>query len=328
MTAQDSKRYSPKKHTSAHRGAWLCYVTVFIAVLFFKNAYAASAWVAEGLRTCAFRLIPSLFPFLVISSAALELGAARIVPKWAKRVFGKVFGIGGDGTCAVLLGWLCGFPIGAKCADSLYAGGKISADEYKKIVCTASTPSPAFLISAVGVGMLGSASKGIILYLISVFASISVGILLCHALPSSPVRVDTDTGNARRPFSGVFTRAISDSAVGMLNICAFVIFFSAFLGVTEQALSFAELSSTASSLIFSIFELTSGLVRICEHTGSLQLCALAVGWSGFSVHFQTLSLCSGRPIGTPLYLSVHLLRALLCFIIASVAELAASAVII
>lgn len=313
MTAGDSK-----KHMSARRGAWLCYVTLFIIILFFKNASAASAWVAEGLRTCAFRLVPSIFPFLVLSSMVTELGASRIIPKHIKHIFGKAFGVGDGGTCAIILGWLCGFPIGARCAGSLYSSGKISANEYKKIVCTASTPSPAFLISAVGVGMLGSASLGVALYLTSVFASVTVGLLLSRTLRSEPVNSSELPQGYRRSFSKVFTCAVSESATGMLNICAFVIFFSAFLGVTEQVLSFAELSSAASSIIFSIFELTSGLTRICEHTGSLPLCALAVGWSGFSVHFQTLSLCSEKPIGIPLYLSVHLLKALLCFTMALV----------
>lgn len=323
MTAENSK-----KHAATHRRAWLCYVTLFIAILFFKNASAAAAWVAEGLRTCAFRLIPSLFPFLVLSSAALELGASRIVPKGIKRMFGKLFGVSGDGTCAIILGWLCGFPIGAKCAGSLYASGKISANEYKKTVCTASTPSPAFLISAVGIGMLGSAARGVILYFISVLASVSVGILLGRVLPSEPCRGTGDAGNVRRSFSGALTRAVTESASGMLNICAFVIFFSAFLGVAEQLLSFAELSPAALSVIFGAFELTSGLTLICEHTGSLPLCALAVGWCGFSVHFQTLSICSEEPVGIPLYLSVHFWRALFCFVAALAAELLSGAAVI
>lgn len=242
----------------------------------------------------------------------------RLVPKTIQRLFHRLFGVGTDGATAIFLGWLCGFPVGARCAANLYEEKRIDGGEYKKLVCISSTPSPAFLIGAVGSGMLGSVSLGIALYTVSLISSIAVGIILGRTVHStSPDNVKV--GRERRiSFSEIFTKAVSESAVGMLNICAFVIFFSAFLGVLGQSLAFLSLSDTAEALMFGIFELTSGLSRICALPLSVAfpLCALAVGWSGLSVHFQTLSVCSRKPLGIPVYFLVHLLRAALCFVMA------------
>jgi hypothetical protein len=118
----------------------------------------------------------------------------------------------------------------------------------------------------------------------------------------------------RAKFSEAFTKAVSQSALGMLNICAFVVFFSAFLGVLEQLFSRINLPDTLTSLIFCAFELTTGLSKICSQHSPLvlSLCALGVGWSGLSVHFQTLSVCSPRPLNIPLYFAFHAVRVIIC----------------
>jgi hypothetical protein len=47
---------------------------------------------------------------------------------------------------------------------------------------------------------------------------------------------------------------------------------------------------------------------------ALPLCALAVGWSGMSVHFQTISSCSAPVSFTPYFLA-HTARCLICLVL-------------
>ena len=307
-----------KKSLPSSRGIGLCYVCLFLVIIFFKNASAASLWVSQGLRVCALGLIPSLFPFMVLSSLLLSLGTGRLIPKAVRRTFKAVFGVGSEGTSAIILGWACGFPVGAKCACELASSGRIDDSEYKKIVMISSTPSPAFLIGAVGRGMLGSVSVGASLYVLSLVSSIAVGIFLGRAFKSHS---NDDPRSQRRTvpkLSDALTRAVSQSALGMLNICAFVIFFCAFLGVLEGILRPLGISDTATSVIFTVFELTTGLARITSQASplTLPLCAFAVGWSGLSVHLQTLSVCASHPIGVRSLLVTHAVRALFCFLLA------------
>jgi asparagine N-glycosylation enzyme membrane subunit Stt3 len=108
----------------------------------------------------------------------------------------------------------------------------------------------------------------------------------------------------------------------MMNVCAFVIFFSAFLGVLEQSIKFLGLSDTAHAVVFCIFEMTTGLYRICSLSlaSALPLCALAAGWSGLCIHFQTIAICGGTGLRLSRYFTVQLLRALLCAGVCCIAQ--------
>ncbi len=295
-----------------------CYMCTFIAILFFKNSSAAAEWVTRGLLLCSKRLIPSLFPFMVLSSLAVASGAGTTVFRILAKPFGALFGISADGTSALALGWLCGFPVGAKCAHELFVADKISAREYNTLLCICATPSPAFLIGTVGGGMLGSKSAGAFLYAISLVSSALIGIFL-HILHGRADLKQLPKASFERPraFSEIFTHAISDAGLGMLNICAFVVFFCAFLGALEGLLMPLGLSPVFTALLFGFFELTSGLERICSLSAPnvFALAALTTGWSGLSVHFQTMSICRAQGTKFTPYIAASALKGLLCLIL-------------
>ncbi len=292
------------------------YMSVFVLILFFKNSSAAAAWVSEGLFLCATRLIPSLFPFMVLSSLMVSSGAGAGIFKLASKPFGALFGIGEHGTAALILGWLCGFPVGAKCAYELLRDQRITQWEYKTILCTSSTPSPAFLIGTLGKGMLGNASHGILLYAVSLLTSSLIGVFM-HALhrEDSPVASARLAQSAECSFAVSLTHSIAEAGLGMLNVCAFVVFFSAFLGVLEGVLQGIAISDISMSVLFCFFEITTGLSRIASLPLSqpLPLCALAVGWSGLSVHFQTMSICSKAHLPFSPYILTQAIKGIMCF---------------
>lgn len=294
----------------------VCYMCVFLLVLFFKNSDAASVWVSRGLELCAKKLIPSLFPFMALSSLMILSGAGEKIFKIFERPVCGLFGVGKECCAPIILGWLCGFPVGAKCASELLSSDSVTLEEYKRILCISSMPSPAFLIGAVGNGMLHNAVLGIALYFISLASCMATGIFIkIIAGRTEPPKKNI----AKRPpdsFAVCVTRSVTESSVSMLYVCGFVVFFSAFLGAMEGVLSFFCLSETCTSMIFCFFEMTSGLSRLCTFSNtSLPLMAMAVGWSGLSVHFQTAAMCSAEKRGFVAYLMSHTARTVLCGIL-------------
>ena len=93
-----------------------------------------------------------------------------------------------------------------------------------------------------------------------------------------------------------FTRAVTDSTTGMLCVCGFVVFFSAFVGALDGFVCSMMGESVITDAIFGFFEITVGLSRITSADISAPitfvLCAAASAWSGLSVHLQVISLCS------------------------------------
>ena len=312
---------TPKKHRililPSYRKAAVWLMTIFIIFLFFKSSEAAAKYVGAGVLVCTKSLIPSLFPFMVVSSLFVSSGLDSFVGRTLGRPLGKLLGLSGKGAGAVLIGFACGFPVGARCGAQLVLSGKISREEFVRILCICSVPSAPFLIRVLGNDMLGSALAGGIVWLSCILSALTVGIFLARV---KPIKKESSWGATQKTslprFSEALTYAIKDGARGMFYVCAFVIFFSAFLGALEDALSPLAIGNTENALLFSVFELTSGIKKVCALDTSMRLplCALCAGWSGLSVHFQTMAISGGTGVRFFPYVLSHLVRSLLSFL--------------
>ena len=290
-------------------------LSLFSLLLIFRNPDIAITHMSSALRLCARTLIPSLFPFMVLSELMVSGNAVALISPLLRRPAKALFGISGEGAAAVLLGLICGFPIGAKTAAALYKKGSIGKRELTHILTFSNNPSSAFLISAVGASMFDDRHFGVLLFAISTVSALVVGIvgkfINRPSADSSPVFVKRTEEKPPRAVE-VFTGAVTSSALSMLSICAFVVFFSTLVGVLEYTVNAAALPEAVSTLWFGFFELTSGVWKASSvPTFGPYLAAAIVGWSGLSVHFQIMSICHGCDISFTPYILAKLASAIL-----------------
>lgn len=287
--------------TKTKRRAAFFLASLFLLLMFFKNATVAASAIADGLRLCATTLIPSLFPLMVASELLVLSGAVERLGRFLSRPCRTLFGLSGDAFCAVLLGMLCGFPIGTRCAVSLYRDGRINEEDLSRVLAFSNHPSSAFLLSTVGLSLFGSFRIGLLLYLSTLLSSLLLQIFF-HLLRWDK-RKKAGTRKARTlpplsseppSFASALSAAVSSSALSLLSICAFVIFFSALVESLTHLCAGLSLSPAATALLFGIFELTGGVshAALCPARIAPYLCAFSVGWAGLSVHFQLLYLTS------------------------------------
>ena len=284
-------------------------MAIFLLCLLLKNAEIAVDHMRAGLRLCASTVIPSLFPFMVVSEWLVSSGIGNRRGRSARRFLG----ISGEALPAILLGALCGFPVGAKTAIALYDSGRLSGRETEWLLTFCNTPSPGFLISAVGISMFGCRSFGIFLYVAALGSSLAVGVLFRilrpiprqEAIPSSfrPVTA-----------SASFSRGIASATSSMLSVCACVVFFTSVIGCLSHATDALCLPSAVEAFLFGIFEISSGVSAAADEPSAIRLalCGFAVGWSGISVHCQILSVGSGRGISFKPYFLSKVLQGLFC----------------
>ena len=276
-----------------------CVMSVFALALTVCHSEIAIEGMTRGLKLCATSLIPSLFPFMVISSLIASSGAAEVLGRLLARPVGALFGISGSGCCAVLLGLICGFPVGTKTALTLYENGKISRRELEHLLMLSNLPSSAFLINAVGITLFGDKSFGITLYIINIISTIAIGLISKPFFKKETFNAKLEGKKKKQSGIALFTHAITDSAISMLYVCAFVVFFSALVGSLEAIVSPLSLPDIFSPLWFGFFELTQGMVQssLCLDRGIGMLSAAIVsGWSGLSVHFQIMSICQSHTL--------------------------------
>lgn len=299
----------------------LGFMCILSFLLIFRNADVAIDAIRGGLHLCAHTLIPSLFPFLVLSELMIRSGAASCLGKWLSPLFRLLFDVGPEGSAAVLLGLLSGFPVGARAAATLYETGRIDKEELSRLLCFCNVPSSAFVISAVGISLFGSRAFGMLLYAITIFSALLYGALLkIFRRKNKPISTKELRPTApTRPQNGItsFTDAVSESARAMLSVCAFVIFFAALVGCLKHSLSHYGLPAPLSVPLFCFFELTGGVAHAAALGGrsGMLLCALAVGWSGLSVHFQIMSICDRCDVSFRPYFVAKATQAILCVLL-------------
>lgn len=310
------------RHHPRHAPPWgrICLggFSLFSLILILCRSETAIQYITRGLLLCAKTVIPSLFPFMVLSEIIVT---GRLLERPLGRVtrpLGRLLRLPSAGCTAVILGLLCGFPVGAKCATLAWREGLLSKDEAERTVAIANAPSSAFLISAVGVTLWENRAFGISLYFCVLLSSLSIGILLGRISKKEDQASEKNDTICHLPprFSAkLFTDAIASATHSILLVCAYVIFFSALVGTLGSLLEDSPLSGEGVAALFAFFELSGGVSRIAALGNTLHaavLTALAVGWSGLSVHCQILSICDGSGLSLSPYLLARLLSALLC----------------
>lgn len=284
-----------------------------LALLLLLTPQEGLAGARQGLSLCAAVVIPSLFPFLVLCVFVVSSGLAQKAGVLFEPLTRRVLRLPGCAAATLVMGMIGGYPVGAKAAAGLRRRGALSKEEGDRLLAFCINSSPAFIIGAVGTGMLRSTDAGILLYIAHIGASLLLGAVLAllHRVPPASAGRAGAAPALRRaaernkqPLSACFVYAVSDSARSMLAICAFVVLFSALSATLAAA---GVLTGTAALLagvarapgaapvilqgLIGLLEVTNGCAA-ASHTGGLAgllLISAMLAWSGFSVHFQVMA---------------------------------------
>ena len=302
-----------------------------IAIFLLTEPQEAIDACKSGLQLCANVIIPSLFPFFVLSGLIVNLGMVRYLDRLLEPVMQPLFGLSGACSAALALGMIGGYPIGARTALSLYESHQISRQEAERLLAFCNNCGPAFLFGVVGAGIFSSGSIGLFLYLIHILASILIGFLLRiikkpeHAASLHLRRVHAPSMR----FPAAFTTAIKDGLTSTLNICAFIVCFTVLIRFTFQSgamelaaqiltriLSpFGVAKSGAEALLIGMIEMSSGVWGLKEAAMSVSskvvMAAFILGWAGLCVHCQVLSFTGESTLSVRPYLLGKFLHGIL-----------------
>ncbi len=287
----------------------------------------AIAGAKDGLTLCFNVIVPSLFPFFVLSSLVVDLGLAAYLGRAMEGLMRPLFRVSGSCAAAVALGFIGGYPVGARTALQLYQQGLCSKPEAERLLAFCNNSGPAFILGVVGAGIFGDSRVGFLLYLTHALASLLVGLLFRFyggaqrrrsAVPRPPKPIQAVTVPA------AFTGAVVRSFQNTLNICAFVVFFSVVLQLLSAFGVFAALARLlaaagfepewARRLVAGLLELSSGVSSLRGGTqlaGRVSMAAFMLGWAGLSVHCQVLSFLVDSGLSAKTYLAGKLCHGLI-----------------
>ncbi len=294
------------KYKSAFGYASLIFIFFFIV---FSSEAALSA--LNGMKLCGEVLVPTLFPMMVLTGIATRSGVFNALGRVGSKIFTPLFGIDGKYIISLLIGIFGSAPTGAMAVKNLSDNDK-HKDESASGLLLSSVVSFGFIYSVVGIQFLDNARRGIALF---VFQIASVMITAAVLRPKKESIVKTELANVKpEKMSTAVALSIRDAATKMLSVCGSVIFFSSLSGIFVSL----PIGEKFKTFLCPFLELASGLEYISGRFSpdiTFILASSAVGWSGLSMIFQSISVTGGN-IPPHKYLMGRAVSALICPILA------------
>lgn len=285
-------------HKSTLRMPALLTLILLAVAILLKWPEATATGVSRGLSICTTIIIPSLFPFLVVSGFLVKSGAGLYLGNRLEKPVKFLFGLPGCTATAILIGWIGGYPAGSVATYELLRQGCITREQAKRLLRFCVCGGPAFIISAVGVGMLGSRMYGIVLFVAHIASALIMGI----AGRKKAAALSTKTPSvSSTPVSVAFVDSVNGACRSMLYMCGFVVLFAAILSLADatgvSSLIFRTLTAPLSAVGYDVRSLQGLFPALLEVScGCLEavssgavtpmILGLAIGWGGLSVHCQ------------------------------------------
>lgn len=123
-------------------------------------------------------LFPSLFPFFVLSELMLGFGIVHLFGALLDPLMRPLFRIPGCGGFVMAMGYVSGYPVGARLTAKLREQGQLTRIEGERLVAFTTSSDPIFLLGAVSVGFFHNAALGPYLALSHYGSGLILGLLL------------------------------------------------------------------------------------------------------------------------------------------------------
>lgn len=261
----------------------LSIIGIFISCyLLFLMPYAVTDGITKGLKICFYTILPSLFPFMVLSSYIIKSDVLSPVYSTLSPITRFLFKQPDCAVAVIIMGLIGGFPVGTKMTATLYENGRISRNEAWRLCMFCVNGGPAFIITAVGVGMLGSSKAGVIMFASLCISSVILGII--SRFFSDSEESNTNHKSYKQSPLLALSSSVTDNVNAILSICAWVILFSALTECIKQI----KFSESVYIALVSVLEVTKGCSQIAKEM-PIPIISAIIGFGGFCVHCQVYS---------------------------------------
>lgn len=255
-----------------------------VLMVIFPQAAVYSA--QKGISLWASSVLPALLPFFICANFLNYMGAVRV---FRPSLFPFVMSV------------LSGYPMGAKIIGDMRRDNAVSISEAKRLISFCSTSGPTFMVGAVGVGMMGSASAGVLIACAHYLAAVANGLFYSRFFPK-PKSISTSIRHKRGELLDIFTEAILSAFKSLAIILAYIILFMFLTDLMHLGGFFSWIHTPALRAVAKgFFEMTVGCGALSECSGLplVWKCVFAnmvLSWGGLSIIGQTMSMLSGSGI--------------------------------
>lgn len=293
------------------------YLAVGIYLIFLLLCYPALSlqYASTGLHLWLQKMIPTLLPFMILSGILIRMdlteGAVRLVHPLLRLLFRT----SPNGSYTLLMGFLCGFPMGARIVGELYGAGKLSKWEAQRLLAFCNNIGPIYFISF-AMPMLGIqkiSGPFFIMYGIPLL----YGFVLMRVFPHikwkrqrrmtdavnfhQTTKIPQISGKSAKPsppsLLAAADEAILSGLLGIAKLGGYMVFFNL---LNILFVPFSHLPTGLLGFYHCILEITGGI----DHCGQIfpVIALILLPFGGFSCIGQTYSMISHTDLSIRPYL--------------------------
>ncbi len=265
-------------------------LTLTIVILSFPADCLSLA--LNGLNLWFERMIPTLFPFMVLSGIMIRMNLTGSFVKILNPVLGKLFNLGPSCVYGIVIGFLCGFPMGAHVTAQLYEQKQISKKEASLLLAFCNNIGPVYFLSFV---LPVLSLKKALPFLIGMYGlPFLYGLFLRYVLYADqlPKKNAIRTPNAPVPLMQALDESIFSSLYSIAKLGGYMIFFNLLFILPFLLAKALHLGQNLSNLFIGgtgcLLEITGGIGLLGNRAPWFVLCILPFG--GLSCIAQTYSM--------------------------------------
>lgn len=254
------------------------------------DAKTALDGAAEGVALCIYTIIPSLFPFIVLSVTVNSAFLGKHIG--ILRPIGKLCGIPAGAESLLLLGFLGGYPVGAQSIYQAYQSGQIEKSDARRMLGFCNNAGPAFIFGMIS-SLFSSPVVPWVIWGVHIISALLAGICL-------PVKTTgTCAIKSTAPISA--TQALERGIRITATICGWVILFRIILAVSNRWFLWL-LPFEMQQAFYGLLELSNGCYALQSADSYGMRFIFSCGYlaaGGLCVAMQTISVTG--ELGTGMY---------------------------
>lgn len=273
-----------------------------------------------GVELWLFTVLPTLLPFIILSNILVNLNVCSSIAKYIHPITKRLFHTSIYGSYVIIIGFLCGYPMGAKTISDLVGQKKLSVSEGQYLLSFCNNPSPMYIMGYIA-GMLECSNDIKIKLFCTIYLSAYITSLLyrkmCKPLfakesASELLSKDNDAYNIWQ----IFEKSILNGFFTIFKLGGYIIIFSIIANIILNASPFPQVIKILSACIV---EITSGAYYISHMEISLIVKLIIIisttMFGGFSINAQTAGVISDSELNFVPYIKYKIISGVLSGVI-------------
>lgn len=307
---------------SRHPALTIPILILFFSMLSFPQTVFTGA--SYGLVLWFRHVLPTLLPYMILINILICTPALHWICRITSTFLCPLLGTSYYGTFAVLTGFLCGYPMGAKTTSDLLNVNKISRSEASYLLSFCNNTSPAFILSYVVAQNMKERNLCIPFFLILTFTPLMLSFIfrLFYRLPESSCSFPQVTpGSFSNPSESIsdsfLDRCILNAFESVTKVGGYMMMFSVLIQLLASVLP----NTIFSLLLYSSLEISTGIRLLFSSalytTEKIILCAALTSFGGWCCIAQTYSMISSSQLPILPYITAKLVTALVTSLLIS-----------